>query len=51
MARTRFERRTLEMENRRNVVAIAGIIAGTIILLACIASTTVIVNTLLQEVF
>ena len=37
------------MENRAYVVAIAAIIAGTVILLACIASATVIVATFLQN--
>jgi len=37
------------MQNRGNVVALAGIIAGTILLLACIVSTTVIVYAFFQN--
>ncbi len=37
------------MQNRGNVVAIVGIIAATIILLACIISTTAIVYAFFQN--
>jgi len=37
------------MQNRGNVVAVAAIIAGTIVLLGCILSTTVILYAFLQH--
>ena len=37
------------MQNRENVLAIAGIVAATIIVLACIMSTTVVLYAFFQH--
>jgi hypothetical protein len=46
-----FHRRRIAMQNRTFVVAIASIVAGTIILLSCIAATTMMWYALLESVF